>query len=90
MNMNKRQNHTYRSESPSLLPLKIVLTNARNDLVPRTHLSCRDANEELALRLIEMMKLQFKKHSDPVHRMGSSIRHGSEASHKETVGTNAQ
>jgi len=90
MNMNKRQNHIYRSESLSLMPLKVVLTNARNDLPPRAHTPGRDANEELASRLIEMMKLQFKKQSHPVNWMGSSIRHESGNSHEETAGTDVQ
>jgi len=57
--MNKRQTRTYRSENLSLSPLKLVLTTARKDVPPRT--IRRDANEELAVRLIEKMKLQLKK-----------------------------
>jgi hypothetical protein len=59
MDMNKRQTRTYRSETLSLSPLTLVLTKARKDLPPRVHR--RDANEELAWRLIEKMKRQFAK-----------------------------
>lgn len=57
--MNKKQTRTYRSESLSLSPLNLVLTNARKDLPPRVHR--RDTNEELASKLIEKMKRQFAK-----------------------------
>jgi hypothetical protein len=59
MNMNKQKVRTYRSETPSLLPLRIVLTGARKDLPPRV--SKRDTNEELALKLIEKMRTEYKK-----------------------------
>lgn len=57
--MNKRQTRTYRSESLSLSPLKLVLTKARKGLPPRVY--HRDVNEELASKLIEKMKLKFTK-----------------------------
>ena len=57
--MNKQQTRTYRSESLSLSPLNLVLTNARKDLPPRVHR--HDRNEELAAKLIEKMKRQFAK-----------------------------
>jgi len=59
MNMNKQKVRTYRSETPSLLPLRIVLTSARKDLPPRV--SKRDTNEELALKLIEKMRTGYQK-----------------------------
>jgi len=37
----------------------MVLTNARRDLTPRV--SKKDMNEELALKLIEKMKTDYKK-----------------------------
>jgi hypothetical protein len=57
--MNKRQTRTYRSESLSLSPLNLVLTTARKGVPHRT--VRKDTNEELALRLIEKMRLQLKK-----------------------------
>ena len=57
--MTKQKIHAYRSETPSLSPLKMVLTNARKDLPPRV--SKKDMNEELALKLIEKMKTKYKK-----------------------------
>ena len=67
--MNKKQNRTYRSDTLSLSPLKLVLINARKGVPART--SRRDANEELATSLIEKMKLQFTKPEHPVHSLGS-------------------
>lgn len=67
--MNKKQTRTYRSDTLSLSPLKLVLTNARKGLPPR--ISRKDANEELAMSLIEKMKLQFTKQGLPVHSLGS-------------------
>jgi len=83
--MNKRQTRTYRSESLSLLPLNVVLTNARNDLPPRMQIPRRDVNEEPALQLIEMMKLQFKKHTHPLPWMGSSSQHTCSDLYNETA-----
>ncbi len=67
--MNKKQTRTYRSDTLSLSPLKLVLINARKGIPPR--ISRRDANEELAASLIEKMKLQFTKQQHPVHSLGS-------------------
>jgi hypothetical protein len=67
--MNKKSTRIYRSEALSLSPLKLVLINARKGLPPR--ISRRDANEELAMSLIEKMKLQFTKPGLPVHSLGS-------------------
>ena len=67
--MNKKGTRTYRSESLSLSPLKLVLTNARKGIPPRT--PRRDTNEELAMSLIEKMKLQFTKRVVPLHFVGS-------------------
>jgi hypothetical protein len=67
--MNKKQTRTYHSETLSLSPLKLVLINARKGIPPR--LARRDANEELAMSLIEKMKLQFTKPGHPVHSFGS-------------------
>jgi hypothetical protein len=84
--MNKRQTYTYHSDSLSLLPLNVVLTNARNNVLPQTQTPRKDVNEERALRLIEMMKLQFKKRAHPVHWMDSSTQLGCSDSYNETAG----
>jgi hypothetical protein len=67
--MKQKQARTYRSEALSLSPLKLVLINARKGLPPR--ISGGDVNEELAMSLIEKMKLQFTKPALPVHSLGS-------------------
>jgi len=43
---------------PSLLPLRMALTLAESDVPPRPQ---PDANEQLALRLIQKMKTEYKK-----------------------------
>jgi hypothetical protein len=60
MNMRKQKVHAYRYETSSLSSLKMVLTNARRSLPPR--IANQDASDGLALRLIENMKAQYKKH----------------------------
>jgi hypothetical protein len=67
--MKQKQARTYRSEALSLSPLKLVLINARKGLPP--HISHRDSNEQLAMSLIEKMKLQFTKPVLPVRPVGS-------------------
>lgn len=86
--MNKRQNRTHHPESLSLLSLKVVLTQARDQVPPRVQTAHRDANEEQALQLIRMMKLQFTEHAHPAHWKGSLAASGN--LHKETVGTDAR
>jgi hypothetical protein len=58
--MNRQKMHTYRSETPSLVLLKTTLTSARKGLPPRV--AKKDLNEELALKLIEELKTQYKKY----------------------------
>jgi hypothetical protein len=60
MNMNKQKVRLYGSEALSLLTLRIVLTDARKDVPPQV--SKNDMNEELAAKLIEKMRRQFKKY----------------------------
>ena len=60
MNMNKQTTPTYGSEALSLLTLRIVLTDARRDVPPQV--SRNDMNEELAAKLIEKMKRQYRKY----------------------------
>jgi len=55
--MTKQKTHIYRFET--LLPLKMVLTKAGRDLPPRV--VKKDVNEELALKLIEKMKKEYKR-----------------------------
>lgn len=55
--MDKQKVHTDRSTS--LLSLKLVLMDARKDLPPCV--SNKDKNEELALKLIDKMKTDFRK-----------------------------
>ena len=57
--MTKQKIHAYRFGTPSLFSLKMVLTNARRD--SPAHLSKKDVNEELALKLIEKLKTEYKK-----------------------------
>ena len=63
--MKRQKVHTYRSgtlrhaQGGALLSLKLVLTNARKDLPPRV--LKKDKNEELAQKLIEKMKTEYKK-----------------------------
>ncbi|HSK88248.1 MAG TPA: hypothetical protein VK880_07830 [Anaerolineales bacterium] len=58
--MNKEKVRTYGSEAISLLTLRIVLTDARKDVPP--HVSKNDMSEELAARLIQKMRRQFKRY----------------------------
>ncbi len=60
MNMNKQKVRTYRSETLSLLTLRIVLTDARKDVPPQV--SKNDMNEELAARLIRKLRRQYKRY----------------------------
>lgn len=60
MNMNKQRVRTYRSETLSLLTLRIVLTDARKDVPPQV--SRNDLNEELAAKLIRKMRKQYRKY----------------------------
>jgi hypothetical protein len=57
--MNKQNVRVYRSETLSLLTLKIVLTNARKGVPP--NISKRDRHEELASHLIKKMRRPHKK-----------------------------
>ncbi len=60
MNMNKQKVRTYRSETLSLLTLRLVLTDARKDVPPQV--SKNDLNEELAARLIRKLRRQYKRY----------------------------
>ena len=60
MNMIDQKKRTVRFETSSLLPLKLVLTEAEKDLpqrVPKEH----DVNEELALKLIAKMRMSLRE-----------------------------
>ena len=56
--MKTQKNHSYRCEPSSLLSLEMVLTNARKALPPRV--SKKDAGDELALRLIQKIRTDYK------------------------------
>ncbi len=60
MNMNKQKVRTYRSETLSLLTLRLVLTDARKDVPPQV--SKNDMSEELAARLIRKLRRQYKRY----------------------------
>ncbi len=60
MNMNKQKVRTYRSETLSLLTLRIVLTDARKDVPPQV--SKNDMNEDLAAKLIRKLRRQYKRY----------------------------
>ena len=57
--MIKQKVHAYRFEILSLSPLKMMLMDARRDLPP--HVSKKDVNEELALRLSEKMRTGYRR-----------------------------
>ena len=57
--MKKQTARSYRLDTSSLLPLKMVLTNARKTLPPRVEK--KDAGDELAQRLIYKMKMEYKR-----------------------------
>ena len=58
--MNKQRDYLYCSEVLSLLTLRIVLTDARQNVPP--HVSVNDMNEELAAKAIEKLKRQYKRY----------------------------
>ena len=72
--MNRRKYRTLRSES--LLPLGRILFDARKDLPPRSAVRQKDANETLALKLIERMKMEHRKTLPPPRWEAGLNRHG--------------
>ena len=56
-----QKKRTYHFETSSLLPLKLVLIEAKKESPPRVHKKQKDANEELALKLIAGMKKKYRK-----------------------------
>lgn len=58
--MNHQRDYLYCSEALSLLTLRIVLTDARRDVPPQ--ISNNDMSEEVAAKLIEKMKRQYKSY----------------------------
>lgn len=77
MDMNKLQNRTLHRERLSLSSLNVVLTQASRHVPATAQMLSKDVNEERALRLIKMMKLQFTKETAPVHWMRSVASLGS-------------
>ena len=85
--MPKQINRTVCSES--LMPLRMILTNAGKDLPPRGLRSQKDVNEELALKLIEKMKTEYKKPLPFPGLRGESGRRGFVERLQEMAGKDA-
>jgi hypothetical protein len=73
--MNQKFAFAYRSQSPSLLPLKIVLKEAKKYSPPDTSSPQTDSDEQLALKLIENMKKPYRRHSPFASWMGQPFPH---------------
>jgi glutamate/tyrosine decarboxylase-like PLP-dependent enzyme len=73
--MNQKFMFTHRSNSPSLLPLKIVLKEAKKCSPPDTSKPQTDMDEQLALQLIENMKKPYRRPSLFAHWMGQPFPH---------------
>ena len=79
--MNKRSNRSHlfetlqynRDSLLSLSPLSTMLTQAQKDLPPRVAPQLDDASDELAVKLMAGIRLQFKR-THPAHWIGSSLR----------------
>ena len=56
-----QRKRTYHFETSSLLPLKLVLTEAKKESPSRPLKEERDVNEELASKLIASMKKKYRK-----------------------------
>lgn len=85
--MNKRLNRSPLFEalqqdrdSQLLSPLSLMLAEAQKDLPPRVSRPLDDASDELAVKLVAGIRLQFKR-SHSAHWIGSSLR----LDFKETV-----
>jgi len=67
--MNNQRDYAYCSEALSLLTLRIVLTDARRDVPPQV--SNNDMSEEVAAKLIEKMKRQYKRYLRSISSMAN-------------------
>ena len=67
---------------PSLFPLRMALTLAERDVPPSP---CLDANEQLALKLIEKMKTENKRQLPELVLRDIPSLYGYRASHAEIV-----
>ena len=56
-----QRKRTYHFETSSLIPLKLVLIEAEKESHPRALKEQKDANEELALKLIAGMKKKYRR-----------------------------
>ena len=74
--MKKQVIPSYHVETSSLSSLRVILTNARRALPPR--LARKDASDELALRLIQRMKTEYKKQPSTARRTVEQARAGVE------------
>ena len=73
--MNQKFVFAHRSNSPSLLPLNIVLKEAKLYSPPDTLKPQTDADEHLALKLIETMKKPYRRPSLFAGWMGQPFPH---------------
>ena len=87
--MNNHTRRTVHSGVLPLSPLKVVLTDARKDLPPRVLKYQKDVNEDLALKLIEKMKKEYRKHLPYVNRKVESSEHGFSELSREMAGRDA-
>jgi hypothetical protein len=56
-----QKKRTYHFENSSLLPLKLILTEAKKESPPQTFKEQKDESEDLALELIANMKKNYRK-----------------------------
>ena len=73
--MNQKFVFAYRSNSPSLLPLKTVLKEAKMYSPPDASRPQKDVDEQLALKLIETMKKPYRRPSLFASWMGQPFPH---------------
>lgn len=73
--MNQKFRLAYRSQSPSLLPLNMALQEAKLVSPPDTLKPQTDVDEQLALKLIDNMKKQYRSPSPFAHWMGQPFPH---------------
>jgi hypothetical protein len=73
--MNQKNIFAYQIQTPSLLPLRTVLKEAKLFSPPDTFKTQTDVDEELASKLIEEMKKQHRRPSPFANWMGQPFPH---------------
>jgi hypothetical protein len=73
--MNQKSMYISRSQSPSLLPLKTALKEAKVFSPPDTFRPQANVDEQLALKLIENMKKGYRRPSPFANWMGQPFPH---------------